>query len=427
LNSGMKIKGLRWYIAGLLCLATAFNYFDRQTLALLADTLQKVWGITTVQYSYITAAWLVSYTVMNGVSGRLIDYLGTRKGLAIFVSLWSAADALQSMARTFLQFTLGRFFLGATEAANFPAGVKAVAEWFPARERALAVGIFNSGTALGAAAAAPVVVWITLHLGWRYTFIAGAILSAVWLVVWLIVYRAPRLHPWLGAAELAHIEGEAGSRVPLKPVPLGSILRRPQAWGCILARILTDPISYLFAFWIPKFLQQDRGFDMAAIGRCYWIPYVGLALGNLAGGLIPGWLMRRGWSLNRSRKTVMFASSCMVGSCFIALNRVTSPAWAIGLLASAMFFHAAWANMTLPAEVFPQRAVGSVSGLAGGISSMIGALTTLAIGRAVTVGSFTPIFAIYSALPMAGFVAVCLLIPDLGAETRFPEEPAQGI
>jgi ACS family hexuronate transporter-like MFS transporter len=419
----MKIKGLRWYIAGLLCLATAFNYFDRQTLALLADTLQRVWGLTTVQYSYITAAWLVSYTVMNGVSGRLIDSLGTRKGLAIFVALWSAADALQSMARSFIQFMLGRFFLGATEAANFPAGVKAVAEWFPLRERALAVGIFNSGTALGAAAAAPVVVWITLHLGWRYTFVAGAILSAAWLVAWLALYRAPRLHPWLGAAELAHIEGDGARRIALKPVPLGIILRRPQAWGCILARILTDPISYLFAFWIPKFLQQDRGFDMAAIGRFYWIPYVGLALGNLAGGLVPGRLMRRGWSLNRSRKSVMFSASCMIGACFITLNHVDSPAWAIGLLASAMFFHAAWANMTLPAEVFPQRAVGSVSGLAGGISSMIGAITTLAIGRTVTVGSFTPIFAIYAALPMAGFLAVCLLIPDLGAQTPLPEEP----
>jgi MFS transporter, ACS family, hexuronate transporter len=422
----MKITGLRWYVVGLLCLATAFNYFDRQTLALLAGTLERVWGITTLEYSYITAAWLISYTVMNGVSGRLIDYLGTRRGLAIFVSLWSTADALQALARSYLQFTFCRFFLGATEAANFPAGVKAVAEWFPLRERALAVGIFNSGTALGAALAAPIVVWITLHLGWRYTFVAGAAFSAVWLVAWLAVYRPPRLHPWLGAAELAHIEQDEGARVRIEPVPMGRILARPEAWGCILARILTDPISYLFAFWIPKFLQQERGFDMAAIGRYYWIPYVGLALGNIAGGIIPGRLMRRGWSLNRSRKSVMFASSCMIGACFILLTRVPSPAWAIGLLASAMFFHAAWANITLPAEVFPQRAVGTVAGLAGGLSSLIGAAITLAIGRTVNVGSFAPIFVIYSALPMAGFAAVCLLIPELGVETKFPASPETG-
>jgi ACS family hexuronate transporter-like MFS transporter len=416
----MKIKGLRWYIVGLLCLVTAFNYLDRQTLALLEGTLEKVWGITTVQYSYITAAWLVSYTIMNAVSGRLIDFLGTRRGLAIFVGLWSLGDALHAMARTFLQFSFCRFLLGGTEAANFPAGVKAVTEWFPMKERAFAVGIFNSGTAIGAALAAPVVVWVTLHLGWRYTFIVGAALSASWLVAWLILYRPPRLHPWLRPDELAHIEQDGLSETKRKPVPLGRILSRREAWGCIAARILTDPISYLFAFWIPKFLQQERGFDLAAIGRCYWIPYVGLAAGNIAGGLLPRLLMRRGWSLNRSRKTVMFTASCMIAVCFVLITRVPSPALAIALLTGAMFFHASWANMTLPAEVIPQRAVGSVAGLGGGISSLIGAVTTLAIGRTVSIGSFTPVFIIYSILPMAGFVAVCLLIRELGRVEEFP-------
>ena len=417
----MKIKGLRWYIVGLLCLVTAFNYLDRQTLALLAGTLEKVWGITTVQYSYITAAWLVSYTIMNAVSGRLIDFLGTRRGMAIFVSLWSAADALHALARTFLELSFCRFLLGATEAANFPAGVKAVTEWFPMRERALAVGIFNSGTAIGAAFAAPFVVWITLHLGWRYTFLAGAALSASWLVAWLVVYRVPRQHPWLRADELALIEQDGVPKTKPRPVSIWRILARREAWGCIMARILTDPISYLFAFWIPKFLQQERGFDLAAIGKYYWIPYVGLAFGNLAGGFVPGRLMRLGWSLNRSRKAVMFAASCMIAACFILITQVASRAWALGLLTSAMFFHAAWANMTLPAEVFPQHVVGSVAGFAGGISSLVGAVTTLAIGHAVTNGSFTPVFIIYSILPMAGFVAVCLLIRKLGAVSDFAE------
>jgi ACS family hexuronate transporter-like MFS transporter len=417
----MKINGLRWYIVGLLCLVTAFNYLDRQTLALLAGTLEKVWGITTVQYSYVTSAWLLSYTVMNAVSGRLIDYLGTRRGLALFVSLWSAADALHALARSFLQFSFCRFLLGGAEAANFPAGVKAVTEWFPMRERALAVGIFNSGTALGAALAAPVVVWITLHWGWRYTFVTGAALSAGWLLAWLIVYRAPRRHPWLRAEELALIEQDGPPDTLARPVPLRRILARREAWGCILARVFTDPISYLFAFWIPKFLQQERGFDLTALGKYYWIPYVGLALGNLAGGFVPARLMRRGWSLNRSRKSVMFMASCSVAACFILITRVPSPAWALGLLTGAMFFHAAWANMTLPAEVFPERVVGSVAGFAGGISALIGAVTTLAIGRTVTVGSFTPVFIIYSILPMAGFAAVCLLIKELGVVREFPD------
>jgi len=415
----MKIKGLRWYIVGLLCLVTAFNYFDRQTLALLAGTLEKVWGITTIRYSYITAAWLTSYTIMNAVSGRLIDYLGTRRGLAIFVFAWSGVDALHALARTFLQLSACRFLLGATEAANFPAGVKAVAEWFPMRERALAVGIFNSGTAIGAAAAAPVVVWITLHFGWRYTFVAGSALSAVWLVAWLLCYRVPSQHPWLRKEELALIEKDAQPGARPAPVPMRRILATREVWGCILARVLTDPISFLFAFWMPKFLQQERGFDLAAIGKYFWIPYVGLAVGNIAGGAVPGWLVRRGWSLDRARKATMFAASCAIAACFILITRVPSPAWAVALLSGAMFCHAAWANMTLPAEVFPQHVVGSISGFAGGLSSLIGAVIMLAIGRTVTISSFTPVFIIYSALPMAGLAAVCILIGRIGAVREF--------
>jgi len=417
----MKIKGMRWYIVGLLCIVTALNYLDRQTLALLAGTLEKVWDLTTVQYSYITAAWLSSYTIMNAVSGRIIDRLGTRRGLATFVSLWSIADALHALARNVLQFSFCRFLLGASEAANFPAGVKAVTEWFPIRERAIAVGIFNSGTAIGAALAAPVVVWITLHLGWRATFVVGAALSLTWLAIWLAVYRLPREHPWISAEELALIERDGRPVAKPKSVPILRLLSRRETWGCIAARILTDPISYLFAFWIPKFLQQERGFDLAAIGKYYWIPYVGLALGNLAGGIFPARLMRLGWSLNRSRKTVMFAASCLIATCFILITRVPSPAWALALLTCAMFFHAAWANMTLPTEVFPQHVVGSVAGLAGGISSLVSAVITLAIGRTVTISSFTPVFVIYSMLPMTGFVAVCFLIKNLGVIREYPE------
>ncbi len=420
----MKIKGLRWYIVGLLCLVTAFNYFDRQTLALLSGTLEKVWGITTVQYSYLTSAWLISYMVMNAVNGRLIDFLGTRRGLGIFVAIWSGADALHALARTFLQFSFCRVLLGGAEAANFPAGVKAVTEWFPMRERALAVGIFNSGTALGAALSAPVVVWITLHWGWRWTFVTGSALSAAWLVLWLAVYRVPRQHRWLHPDELALIERDIRPGARPSPVPLGRILARREAWGCILARVLTDPISYLFAFWIPKFLQQERGFDLAAIGKYYWIPYVGLGLGNLAGGLVPARLIRLGWSLNRARKAVMLVSSVMIAACFLLITREAGAVWTLGLLTGAMFFHAAWANITLPAEVFPPRVVGSVAGCAGSISSLVAALVTLAIGRTVSVSSFTPVFVIYSALPMAGFLAVCLLVRELGVVREFPEPAA---
>jgi len=409
----LTIRGLRWYMVGLIALATALNYFDRQTLALLAATLQDALGISTVQYAYTTAAFLSSYTIMYAVSGRLIDRLGTRRGFAIFVAGWSAVDALHALARTALQFGFFRFLLGAVEPANFPAGVKAVSEWFPMRQRALAVGIFNSGTAVGAAIAAPLVTWIALRFGWRYTFLAGAALSASWTALWLLFYRAPRRHPWLGAAELALIEDGAGPAA-VSPMPISCLLRRREAWGCIVARMLTDPISYFFAFWMPKFLQQERGFDLRAIGRYYWIPYVSLALGNIAGGALPALLVRGGWSVDRARKTVMLAASCVIPACFILITRSLSPSLAVALISVAMFCHASWGNMTLPAEVFPMHAVGSVSGFGGAVGSLVGAAAMLLIGWTAAASSFNMIFIVCAALPLTAWAAVCVLVPDLG-------------
>ncbi len=411
-----KIPGLRWYIVVMLCLASELNYLDRQTLSVLAQTIQDEMHITTVQYADITFAFLLSYTVMYAVSGRLVDWLGTRRSFLIFVSGWSIASALHALARTAGQFTFFRVLLGATEPANFPGGVRTVTEWFPMRERALAVGIFNSGTAIGAAVAAPLVAWITLMWGWRYAFVLGGVLGFVWVIVWAVVYRRPRQHPWLGAEELALIE--AGDPVavgePPPPVPIRRLLGMKAVWGCIAARVLTDPISYLFIFWTPKFLQQERGFDLADIGRYSWIPFVGLAVGNIAGGLVPSWLMRRGFSLNRARKTVMFAASCTMPVCFLLVTRVPSAAMAVALITVAMFAHAAWANVTLPAEVFPSHVVGAVTGFGGMFGSLASAFSQKAIGWTAQNLSFAPIFAVGSVMHLTGFVLVCLLVGELG-------------
>ena len=405
---------------GLICLTTALNYMDRQTLALLAHTLEKELGITTLQYSYITAAFLTSYTIMYAVSGRLIDYLGSRRGLAIFVFGWSMVDVLHSFARNVWQFMFCRFLLGAAEPANFPAGVKVVSEWFPMRERALAVGVFNSGTAIGAAFAAPMVAWVVFHLGWRYTFAVGAVMGALWVIFWLFIYRLPQEHPCITAKELSLIEDNQPPKAAPPSVPTLRILQMRETWGCILARMLTDPISYFFAFWMPKFLQQERGFDLAAIAKYYWIPYTGLAAGNIAGGAIPNYMIRHGWSLNRSRKTVMFIASIMIPACFILITRVPNPALAIACITIAMFFHAAWANMTLPTEVFEKHVVGSVAGFGGAAGSLVGAVTMLVIGRTVMVSSFTPVFVIYSVLPLTAFVIVCILVKKLGCVREVP-------
>ena len=415
----MKIRGLRWYIVALLCLSTELNYLDRQALSVLAQTIKNELHLSVIQYSDITSAFLFTYTAMYFVSGRLVDFFGTRRSLAFFVSGWSVATILHFFARTPLHLAGCRALLGAMEPGNFPAGVKAVAEWFPARERAMAVGIFNAGTAIGAALSAPLVSWVALTWGWRTAFVVTGALGFFWVAAWLRFYRSPRQHPNLSAGELALIE--EGAPVPAQVVaaPLREILRLRPAWACIVARMLTDPVTYFFVFWTPLFLQQEKGFNLAAIGMYSWIPFLALALGNLAGGAVPGGLMHRGWTLNRARKTTMFAASCVVTVSCLAIARSTSPAAALTLISLAMFCHAAWANMTLPVEVLPHNMIGSVTGLAGGMGGVVGILTQQLIGWTVQHFSFAPVFAVCACLHLTAFGAVCLLAGKLG-EIRAP-------
>jgi ACS family hexuronate transporter-like MFS transporter len=410
-----KIKGLRWYIVILLCLASELNYLDRQTLSVLAQTIQDELGITTMQYANITSAFLISYTVMYSVCGRLVDVLGTRYSFMIFVTGWSVANMLHTFARTAAQFSVCRFLLGAMEPMSFPAGIRAVTEWFPLRERALAVGIFNAGTAIGAAVAAPMVAWVTIMWGWRSAFIVGGGLGLVWVAIWAIFFRLPRAHAWLQASELALIEeGRDPTKEQPAAVPIRRLLATRAVWGCIMARVLTDPISYFFIFWTPKFLQQERGFDLAAVGKYGWIPFLALALGNLAGGGVPGLLMGLGWSLNRARKSTMLVASCVMPVCLLAIVKVPSPAVAVGMISVAMFAHAAWANMTLPTEVFPRHVVGSVTGFAGTCGGLAGILSQQVIGWTVQHVSFIPIFVGGAFMHLTAFALVCWLVGELG-------------
>lgn len=417
-----KIRGLRWYIVTMLGLVTALNYLDRQTLSVLAGTIKEELHITTVEYSNITTAFLISYMIMYALGGRLIDKLGTRLSFVVFVLGWSVANALHGLARTALHFSVFRFLLGATEPANFPAAVKAVAEWFPMRERALAIGLFNSGTAVGAAVAAPLVAGCALLWGWRSAFVIGGLLGFLWVACWLLIYRSPREHPRLSVEELALIEGDEPEPVEKpRPVPVRRLLRTREAWGCIFARMLTDPISYFFIFWTPLFLQQERGFSLADIGKYSGVPFIALAVGNLAGGLIPGLLVKRGWTLNGARKTVMAAASCLIPLCCLAITQVPTPVMAITFISVAMFCHAAWANMTLPAEVFPKHVIGTVSGIGGAVGALVGAVSQRPIGWTVENVSFTPVFATVALLPLAAFILVCFLVPRLGRTLEFPE------
>lgn len=418
------IKGLRWYVAGMLCLASELNYLDRQTLSVLAQTIQDHLGLTTEQYADITSWFLASYTIMYAVSGRIIDRLGTRVSFLIFVAGWSAATMLHGIAQTAFQLSLFRFLLGATEAAIIPGGTKAVAEWFPPRERLLATGVFNAGTAVGGAIAAPLVAWIALTWTWRHAFVVSGLLGFLWLAVWVVFYRLPRQHPRISADELQLIEAERGSQEEPATVPLTRLLGLRAVWGCMLVRMVTDPVSYFFLFWIPKYLQQERGFDLADVGKYSWIPFVAIALGNVVGGALPGWLMRLGWSYNRARKTVMLCASCIIPLCFVALVRVPDVASALTLLSAAMFSHAAWLSIGLPGEIFPAHVVGTISGLSGCLGGVMGIISQQLIGWTVQHVSYTPIFMVGSVLHLTSFVIVGVLIGKLGVLRHVAAAPA---
>ena len=410
-----KIRGLRWYVVGMLCLASELNYLDRQTLSVLAQTIQDDLKISTTEYANITSAFLGSYAVMYAVSGRLVDWLGTRRSFIIFVSGWSVVNMLNAFARTAAHFTFFRFLLGAAEPANFPAGVRAATEWFPMRERPLAVGIFNAGTALGAALAVPIISWIALTWNWRWAFVFGGALGLVWVVAWTFIYRVPREHPRLGAEELALIESDRPADYVQPPtVPLRRLLASRVVWGCILARVLTDPISYFFNFWIPKFLQQDRGFTLADVGYYVWIPFAAGAVGNVLGGAIPRWLISRGWTLNRGRKTVMLVASISMPLLCYGVTRVPSAAAAVAIVTGMLLCHTLWLNVALPAEVLPPHVVGTVTGLGGCLGAAAGVVTQQLIGWTVQNHSFTPVFAVCSVVHLTGLALVVWLIGELG-------------
>ena len=410
------IRHLRWYVAVMLCLATELNYLDRQTLSVLADTIQRELNLSNIDYSRITSAFLISYAIMYAVSGRIIDIVGTRRGFMIFVAGWSVANMLHGLANTALQFAFFRFLLGAAEPANFPAGVKAVSEWFPMRERALAVGIFNAGTALGSGIAVVLVSQIALAWGWRWAFVLTGALGFFWIAAWAAFYRLPQDHPRLSVEERELILSDEGAvDADQKRVPISKLLRMRETWGCVLARVLTDPISYFLFFWTPKYFQQERGFNLAEVGFYVWIPFLALTLGNLASGGIPRYLISRGWSVNRSRKTTMLVVSCVMPFFCLLVTRVESPAIAIALMAGIMFGHAAWGNITLPAEVFPKQVVGTISGLGGALGGAVGAITQWYIGWVVENLSFAPLFAVCAVVYLTAFALVQLLIGELGS------------
>ena len=365
--------------------ATVINYLDRQTLSVAAPVLIEQFHMSNVAYSRIVFAFMLAYTIMNAVSGPLIDRLGTKAGYALCMAWWSASSVLHAFATGPISLGVYRFLLGMGEAGNWPAGVKVVAEWFPARERALASGIFNSGSSVGAILAPPVVALILLRLGWPSAFLFIGLLGFVWLAFWWKFYRTPA----------------PAAAITAPPPSAWRLFRTRFVWSFTLSKVFMDPAWYFYIFWFPEYLKHTRHFDMASIGAYAWIPFALAGVGNLLGGVLGSWLLRRGLPVIVARKTALTICAVLMTAAIPAVL-VDSPWISIAFVSVAMAgYTGGLANMlALPADVFPGNAVASVFGLASMGAGFGGMIFTLLTGWVVDHFSFTPVFIGFGLIPL---------------------------
>ena len=395
-------RNLRWWIGGLLFASTVINYIDRQTLSVLAPYLKRDYGWTNTDFASVLIAFRIAYTIGQGVFGRLIDRLGTRRGLSFSVAFYSTVACLTAFAQGITGFRVFRFLLGAGESANWPGATKATSEWFPDRERGWAVALFDSGSSVGGAIAPFLVVWLYHTFGtWRPAFVVTGSLGFLWLIAWRMLYRTPDKHPRITKEELDYIRrGRASSPDETAAGPgWGVLLRYRQTWGIVIGRTLLDPYWFLVAEWFAIYLMS-KGISIEQSILGFWVPFLAADLGNFFGGGLSSWWIRRGWPVGKARRTVLmvFGPSMLL---LIPAAFTSHYLLLVSLFAWSTFAYAACSTMflALPADVFNSRAVASVSGLSGtgaGIGTLI---STYLIGRVADAFSFQPIIVVASIVP----------------------------
>ncbi len=416
--AGFKLHHLRWYICALLFFASTINYIDRQTISVLKPHLQSLMHWSESDYGWIVFSFQLAYAIMLVISGKVIDWLGTRAGFALAMVWWSLAAMAHAACRSVGQFEAARFMLGAGEAANFPASIKSVAEWFPKRERALATGVFNSGTNIGAVVGTAMTAWLTLKWNWGAAFLFTGSLGFFWLVAWLLFYRVPGEHRWLHQRELEYIseqESGAGEDETQPRLPWRKIFVYRQAWGFILAKFMTDPVWWFYIFWLPSYLEQGRGFSLKEVGFFAGIPPFAASVGSMGGGWLSGFLMKRGWSVNRARKLTMLVMALLMPAGIAAV--LAPKAWvALALISLAMAAHQGWsANVfTLASDTFPKKDVGAVVGLGGAAGAVGGLIIAPVAGYTLQfTHSYIPLFIIAGVMHPLAIGVVQLLIPRI--------------
>jgi len=400
-----SISGFRWVVISLAFLATVINYLDRQTLSVIAPELKRQFEMTDETYGLILSAFMLAYTVMNGVSGAVIDRIGTKLGYGLCMAWWSTAGMLHALATGPLSLGIYRFLLGAGEAGNWPAAVKVVSEWFPPKERALASGIFNSGAAIGALIAPPLVAWLVITWGWPTAFVVAGASGYAWLVSWWFVYRTP-----------ANVRREVEAR----PATPWRLLGTRFVSVLTLSKIFVDPVWYFYIFWIPKYLSTVHGFTLAQIGKTAWIPFLSADVGNIAGGALTQWMIRSGLPVPKARKLAVSIFALLMTSAIPAVF-ARSAAGALVWVSVATFGYAGYnANsLAFPADVFSRNMVGSIWGLASMGAGFGGMLFSWLSGAVIDRFGYFPVFIGYGILPVIALLLVLGPMGPLVPDPRF--------
>ena len=401
----MKVKGLRWWIISLICLATIINYIDRSSIGIMWPAISEDLGMDKSDYALILNIFMVAYAVGQSLSGKMFDKIGTRFGFVISISIWGISTMLHAMARGLASFAVFRVMLGLGEAGNWPGAVKSNAEWFPIKERAMAQGIFNSGAALGSVVAPPLIAILWVAFGWELTFVFVGVLGLLWIIPWLIVNKAtPSEHPWITEEEKQYImagqiQEEEKSAEGLS---IREILSHRESWAVIVSRFFVEPIWWLFVGWMPIYLADVYGFNVKEIGFFAWVPYVGAAFGSISGGYFAGRLMLGGASVDRARKQTIVVGGIIMFVGLIATVLFADTALKFVLIVAGVLygFQFVISNIqTIPSDLFSGKSVGSLAGIGG----------TVGVFSVIIMNFLIPIISNYSYTPI--FIMIALFVP----------------
>ncbi|AUP78675.1 MFS transporter [Flavivirga eckloniae] len=423
----MKLKGLRWWVVGLIALATIINYIDRQSLSVLWPEIAKdLYPDSSADehksiYAYISIIFVFSYAFGQAIFGKIFDWVGTRIGFALSIGIWSIATALHALAKGLLSFGIFRGILGIAEAGNWPGATKGNAEWFPTKERALAQGIFNSGAAIGGIISIPLIAALTIYFSWQAIFILVGLAGLLWLIPWMILVKAPpKSHPWITEAERQYIltgqknqdaDADGDFEEEEYNPTVKEMLSRKESWGVIVASAVIDPIWWLFVFWIPIYLFEVYGMDVKTIGIYGWVPYVGAMIGAWTGGLLAQNRIKAGWTVDKTRKLVITLGCLIMLPALLGMASPGGPVMAVIIMAVILFgFQVAIGNVqTLPSDYFGGKTVGTLAGFSGMAAKLTAAGLTYLVPILTKGGHYTPAFIIGAALAIIALASIWIL------------------